>query len=337
MRTRLDHTFARLLALLTLVCLLTSRIMLLLHEFGGHGATATLLGGHITDWNLFLFAGGRVAYAYPDRGIAIAGRVLVSMGGIGLEVVLGALAFVVARRRRARPALRFSLFAVGTVLLGHGTLYLARGVHYGFGDGALVAWLLGAQRWPIVGAASALAIATGFHGGRRLARLAVPSLGRGGWAAIQLMIVFLCAGAIHGGLALAEVTFFPDTRWAAIMEDASLVRARADLARRVAEAEQRGEALNEAERRRILEATERARRPFPLDPWLAASVLLALGAGVIRGVRSVERSAPGRPDGTDAPDAPDARPEWRTVGLLFCGLAVALGAILVLRLLRPAH
>src|SRR5688572_22178894 len=111
--------------------------MLLLHEFVGHGLAAMLFGGKITGYWLFLFAGGRVSYQIPDIGVGP--RLVINLGGIALELVLGGLLVGAARHRAIRdrfPHLSFSLLWAGGVVIGHGAVYLARGVHYGFGDGA---------------------------------------------------------------------------------------------------------------------------------------------------------------------------------------------------------
>ncbi len=311
--------FARLFALVASVVLLTSRVMLLVHEFGGHAAPARLFGGRVTGWYLFLFAGGRVSYRVAQ--LDVGRRLVLTLGGIALELVIGAVALLLARRRRARPVVAFCCLSVGTVLVGHAAVYLARGVHYGFGDGAFLAQRLGEARVTVVVAASALAVGVAMAGGRRLARL--PAALFGGTrrrAAGATLLVFACAALLHGALAFAEIRWFPDPAWVAVMEDASVATARAALAQRIADAKRRGEPIpSREEQERMMEALERARRPWPLDPLLATAVVAGLVAGVLRGARdSREPSAA-------------TLPTWRTIGGVFGALVVMIGLILALR------
>ncbi len=328
----MSRAFVRLTALVAGVALLTSRVMLLLHELGGHAAPAALFGGRVTGWYLFLFAGGRVSYHLGE--MSTGHRLVVSLGGIAIELVVGVLAFALAARRRTRAIAAFALRCVGTVLLGHGGLYLARSVHYGFGDGALVAQRLGAAREVVVLAASVIAVGAALAGGRRLAGFAAAFFaGSARRAAAALLLVFTCASLVHGALALAEIRWFPDPAWVRVMESASLVAAREELARRVVEAERRGEALPSAEeQQRMMDALERARRPWPLDPVLVLAVVAGLVVGVTRGSR--EQRARDAAIATPDQGAP-ALPSGRLLGGLGAALGAALVLILVLRALAP--
>jgi hypothetical protein len=320
--------FLRLTGLVALVALLTSRVMLLVHEFGGHAAPASLFGGRISGWFLFLFAGGRVSYRVLD--LDVGRRLVVTLGGIAIELAVGAAAFVLARRLRARPVGAFCLLCVGTVLVGHAAIYLARGVHYGFGDGAFLAQRLGGARAIVVFGASALAVGAAVAGGRRLARLPAALFdGTPRRVAGATLLAFACAGLVHGGLAAAEIRWFPDPAWVAVMEDASVAAARAEVARRIAEARRSGEALpTTEEQERMMQALERARRPWPLDPVLVLAVIAALVIGVLRGAREscATREV-----------ASSALLRWRTIGGVGGALIVAIGVILVLRHFGAPH
>jgi hypothetical protein len=315
--------FARIVALVASVVLLTSRTMLLLHEFVGHGAAAMLFGGRITGWYLFLFAGGRVSYETEVLGAGP--RLVISLGGIALEILIGATALAVARRLRTRPIAAFCFLCVGTVLVGHGAVYLARGVHYGYGDGAFLAQLLGETRVVVVLLASALAVGTGLYAGRRLAALpGAVFAGPAGRAATMALLAFVCAGIVHGALAYSEIRWFPDPRWVAIMENASVLSARAELARRIEEARRQGEAVPAPEeQKRTLETLERERRPWPLDPVLAIGMLASLAIGVVRGAREKHDK------GNMAP------PSWRAIGSIAGALGVMVVVIVVLRQSAP--
>lgn len=258
----------------------------------------------------------------------------ITLGGIALELVFGAIAFGLARRLRARgrdasiPA--FCLVCVGVALVGHGAIYLARGVHYGFGDGAFLARLLGAYRVLVVGAAMGAAVWAAAYGGTRLA--AVPArvfAGSAGRVVAMALLVFVGAGLVHGALAWSEIRWFPDPRWVAIMEDASVVTARAELAKKLAEAKSRGEPIpSAAEQERTLATLERASRPWPLDPVLATAVIAALVVGVVRGVRRSRRDQRG-------PVVGEVLPTWRTVASVVGALVLAVGLIFIVRQLGP--
>ena len=321
--------FTRLSVLVASVVLLTSRVMLLAHEFAGHAAPATLFGGRVTGWYLFVFAGGRVSYRLGQLGSGQ--RLVVSLGGIALELLIGAFAFVVARRQRERATTAFCLRCVGTVLVGHGAMYLARGVHYGFGDGALLAYRLGGTpaRVIVVLLASALAVGVAVAGGRLLAHFAASFFaGTVRRSAAAVLLVFACAGLVHGALAFGEVRFFSDPTWVRVMENASVIAARDEVAKRIAEAKLRGEQpLSPEDEARMTEALERARRPWPLDPVLLLAVVTGLVLGVVRGTR--ERRA--MEAASDDASALPVLPSWRFVLGVLGALLLVVAVILVVR------
>ncbi|MDB4938787.1 MAG: hypothetical protein JWP87_5759 [Labilithrix sp.] len=312
--------FLRLSALVASVVLLTSRVALLVHELGGHAAPALLFGGRVTGWYLFAFAGGRVSYRLGE--LSTGRRLVVSLGGITLELLAGVVAFLLARRWRRHGTVAFAQLCVGTVLVGHAAMYLARGVHYGFGDGALLARSLGAGRVVVVLASSALAVGVAVGGGRRLARHAASFFaGTPRRAAAAILLVFACAGLVHGALAFAEIRWFPDPAWVRVMEEASLGAAREEVARRMAEAKRRGEQpMSAEEQARMTEALERARRPWPLDPLLAIAVVTGLGVGVMRGTREQR-----------ALMSAATLPRWWAIGGVVAALGAVIAIILALR------
>lgn len=324
---RSGAAFTRLTVLVASIALLTSRVMLLAHEFVGHAAPAALFGGRVTGWYLFLFAGGRVSYRLGHVGSAQ--RLVVSLGGIALELVLGAVAFFLARRLRDREAASFCQLCVGTVLVGHGAMYLARGVHYGFGDGALLAYRLGGARVVVVVLASALAVGVAVAGGMLLARFAASFFGgTARRAAAAVLLVFACAALVHGVLAIGEVRLFSDPTWVRVMADASVVAARDEVAKRIADAKLRGEEPPSPEdQARMTEAVERARRPWPLDPALLLAVVTGLVIGVMRGTRERRAMQAATGDGSKLP----MLPSWRFVVGVLGGLALMVVVILVVR------
>jgi hypothetical protein len=315
--------FTRLSVLVASVALLTSRVMLLVHEFVGHAAPATLFGGRVVGWYLFLFAGGRVSYRLGE--MSDDRRLVVALGGISIELLVGALALLLARARRDRATVAFCLVFVGTVLVVHPAMYLARGVHYGFGDGALLGRQLGGSRVIVVMAASALGVGATLAGARRLARFAASFFaGTPRRVTSMILLVLVCAGLVHGVLAVTELHFSSDAGYSRAMESASVTSARDEMANRIARAKRLGEAVpSPEEQARMMKALERARRPWPLDPLLVLAVLTALVVGVVRGTR--EQRA------TEVETDPVDLPSWRDVHRILAALALVLAVILVVR------
>jgi hypothetical protein len=311
----------RLVALSACLGLLWSRVTLVLHELVGHAMTASLFGAHITGYHLFVFAGGRVSYRFPDERPGP--RLVTSLGGIALELLVAALALALARRAR-RPALRFALASLAVIDGTHAAVYLARGTHYGYGDGALLAEALGpASRFVLVLGACGVSVACTAVLGREIGRLAAGWVGGTPRRVVgSMLLAALASLAAHGALVWVELRVFPDARYAAVMQDAATTRARDELARRLLEARRRGEPMpSDEERRRMLEALARAKRPWPLDPPLALAVLTGVFVGLRRGAREGKS---------------DAAPlSWRAVGLTALAMLGAMGVIFLLRALEP--
>jgi hypothetical protein len=143
-----------------------------------------------------------------------------------------------------------------------------------------------------------------------------------------VLLVFTCAGVVHGGLAFTEVRLFSDPIWTRVMEDASVVAARDEVARRLAEARRRGEQpLSPEEQARLAEALERARRPWPLDPFLVLAVVAGLVAGVVRGARERRSLDAASDDGSVGATLPT----WRGVYGVLAALGLVIAVILVVR------
>ncbi len=314
----------RLVALSACVGLLWSRVTLVLHELVGHALTASLFGARITGYHLFVFAGGRVSYRFPDERPVP--RLVTSLGGIALELLIAAVALALARRAR-RPALRFALASLAVIDGAHAAVYLARGTHYGYGDGALLAEALGpASRAALVVFAGAVAVASTVVLGREIGRLAAGWLGGTPRRVVGSMLLAATTSlAVHGALVWLELRVFPDERYAAVMQDAATARARDELARRLLEARRRGEPMpTDEERRRMLDALARSKRPWPLDPPLTLSVLAGVLVGLRRGAREGTREGAGLNELS-----------WRAVGLAALATLGATGVVVALRALEP--
>jgi hypothetical protein len=315
--------WARLAAALLLVGLLASRLSLVLHELIGHGGVATLLGGEISAYHLFLFGGGWISYEWgAEHGLAAS--LAVSLGGIVVPVLVAAVALLAARRVRV-PIARLALVGLATADLLHAGFYLAVGTHHGFGDGRLLHAELGAAAPALVWAMVLATAIAGFLLARRLARLAGDWTGassRRGRAA-ALIAAALVAGAVHGGLTLAERLVTRDETYGRIMKPEAERRVDRELARLARAARGRGAPLDPAELEAIrAQLARREGRELPLAPILIGILVVACGAGTWRGVaRRAE------------PEVREA-PSWRDLVPLGAATAAALGLVAVLRALE---
>jgi hypothetical protein len=260
-----------------LVGLATSRIGVLVHEFVGHGALAHALGGTVNDYHLFLFGGGYVRYTGRADWSGVE-QVLVSMGGIVLELGVGAAALVVGLRlpRPSVGALMVLGFAAATIV--HGLFYLATGTHHGYGDGWRLHHLLGSHRiWLVAGAAVAV-LATGAWFAARIAELVEPWLPERRPLAALAGAVLLAATA-HGALTIVELRWQARAQYQAAMTPEStrrVTRALAEFQKTPRTAEQVAAARR---------ALERRYRSFPLRPVLGVALVIAVLAGATRGLR----------------------------------------------------
>jgi hypothetical protein len=298
--------FARLTALLLLVALAASRVGLVLHELGGHYGVARAFGCGLRELRLFAFGGG---YVDTDCGRLTPARQLATdLGGIGVELVLGALLCALARRRRDGLA-GLLLAAFGLLFVLHGLFYLVTGIHYGVGDGRALHQLLAARRRPLVAAGSAalLLLCFGFARGlaRRLARLLLQGGTHGRTAALGAAVL-LAAGA-HGALMESEQAWVADASYAAVFRPESERRIEGLMRRFEAERPRAPEEL--AAKRRALEARLAV---FPLTPVLGAGIALAALAGFATALRR------------GAPEANGSPGDSLGAAALVCALSIAL-------------
>jgi hypothetical protein len=122
------------LSLLSLM-ILASRLALVLHEGGGHALTARFLGARSIGIRLSPLGGGFVQADFPGGKPGSAGGVMLfALGGIAVNLLTGAAAWIWARRLRHR-GLRYAallFFGVGSVL--GAITYLTCGIYYNSGD-----------------------------------------------------------------------------------------------------------------------------------------------------------------------------------------------------------
>lgn len=280
---------ARLTLLFSLIGLLASRIGLLVHEFIGHGGAAFALGGSVPAWRLFLFGGGWIQYernpwysSFEQHSIALA--------GVALQSLVAALIWY---RSRERPGLAASMARLIAMLLwAHACVYLALGVHYGFGDGRLLHESLSSTERAVlivlvVGALVYLSYAL-----TRGALLLAASLGKSVGAiraASAALAVTLAAGA-HFGLYYAESRVIdPDETYASIMQqeiDRKLALHMAELQRlRLAQGVEWNVQEVAAEKQAFVSRHE----PFPLRPLVYLLCALVAVAAAFRHARTQAR------------------------------------------------
>lgn len=312
------NRFARLAVALFLIGLLTSRVTLLVHEFGGHGATSMSVGSTITDHRLFVFAGGRIHFDRPEPYSAIE-RLYISMGGIALEIIVGALLLLVAASLRKRPLARVAVLGFAAINLVHGLFYLATAAFHGFGDGWGLHRMLGDAKWWLAIPVGLAAIVVTFF----LARVVAASLR--GWLRrysplVQVGLIaggVAIAGGLHAGLTFGELKIAPDPGYAKLMEKESVRKVDRDLARYMAMQRARGAAPTKNQIASKRAALKDEHQDFPLAIVLGVCVGLAACGGVWRS----------RPRKSE----PDDPPSWSSIGWLGAVTAAALLVVIVFR------
>jgi hypothetical protein len=282
--------FARLVALLFLVGLTASRVGVVVHELGGHGAVARGFGCSLTALRLFLFGGGWVDY---DCGpLAPAQQLAIDLGGIAVQAIAGALLALVARWVRD-PFARLAVAGTAALFVLHALYYLVTGVHYGVGDGRALHVLAARDRGAWVAAGSAALVGLCFVLTRRIAAALTPWIpGEGALrrAAIAAAAMVLAA-ALHGAGFAVEQRIRAERQYAAAFVPQPEIAAQQELRRFEAERPRSADEIR-AERRAI--AREHA--VFPLRPALAIALPLAAFAGLFAALRSggppIARGAP---------------------------------------------
>lgn len=281
------------LLLLDLVLLsltvLASRAALLIHELGGHALPALAFGAERIEAEFSFFGGGWVHHHFP-AGVAPSpfGAFVISLGGIVLNALTGAAAWIAARRwiRSRGPAYLFLLF-LGAGSLGAALCYLGNGLYYGTGDPVgfvPVTQDISGIQWMWTFTVPALAVVAGYAAKGWLDSLAAfasveTSSRRFGWTAATVG----ASTAVYLGLWLAT--------W----------NVEVDFTLRELRLEQ--EVAKEVERR--IEASESAKKETPTPPSTAPTIV------VVR-PEEVEERVP---------------PPMSTLALLFAGAAGAFAAL----------
>ncbi|HVR82755.1 MAG TPA: hypothetical protein VMU54_00500 [Planctomycetota bacterium] len=121
------------LALLAII-VLASRLALVIHELGGHALPARALGATRIRIRLSPLGGGYVEWAFPPGTPSRAGKLLISLGGIALNLLTGAASWGFARRLKSRGLPYVALLFFGAGSVAGAVLYLGCGFYFGSGD-----------------------------------------------------------------------------------------------------------------------------------------------------------------------------------------------------------
>jgi hypothetical protein len=309
--------FARLSAACALLALTFSRISLVLHEFVGHGGPAVLLGGTISDYRLYLFAGGRIHY-HRAEPYSYFERLFISTGGIAVEMVVAAAAVWLARRCKRGSLLQVGLLAYATGNAVHAVYYLAVGIHYEIADGAMLHRMLGSgsARLAVV---VPLVVVTGvvaFVGARAVFSRMLPQLAGIARPRLVLAAAVVVALGTHAALTAASLRIEDDRTYAQLMRSKAERKAALEAARVRAEMVRRGQAIDRIRIARARQATLAREQPWPLRPVLFAIIALAAVAG---GWRTREISPQ------------PARWDWRSVAALAGITAISVALVWLLR------
>lgn len=309
--------FARLAVVFTLLGLVFSRVSLLVHEFVGHGGTAVGLGGTITDYRLFLFAGGWIRYVRPG-GYSLFERLAISLAGIGVELVVAGLALAVAARCRPASLLRVGLVAYATVNLAHAGYYLAVGVHYGIGDGRVLYGLVGDgwERWMVSLPAAIAAVAAAYLGARAFFFQLEPNVAPLRRRYVSVAGAVAIAALAHGALAYVSVALERDQAYSSIMQSDAERRAVLAAARAREQMQREGRPVDARRVEEIRRAALDERRPAPMREILVIAIILAIVLAGRRQGRTMVAGGPWSP---------------RAIGILVLVCAVSVGMVWLLR------
>jgi hypothetical protein len=199
------------------------------------------------------------------------------MGGIAIEIVVGAALWLAARRDGLAPRL---VRGVGATLVLHALWYFATGAWHGFGDGVLLYHVLGDARYAVAIAGGLAACAVAFALARGVVGAIVAAVP--GRRVAGALIAMAIAAGVNIGLDVGELALRRDATYGAIMtheRDREIAR---DYARWLAQQRRAGIDVGAAARERQMQELEAAHRTFPFVWLLAGCVLASLLAGAWR-------------------------------------------------------
>jgi hypothetical protein len=265
----------RLAVLLACAALATSRLGLIAHELLGHGGAARLVGGRVVDVELFWFAGGWIRY---EGVVGLPASLVVQLGGIVVELILG-VGVVVGLARRRGVVGRLA-WGAGAALVVHAGWYLSTGAWHGYGDGLLLYRVLGPWRAVVAIAGGLATCAVGGLAARRLfgvLRATIPGPRRR--QVVATVAAVLSAAALHAGLAVGEVAVRADATYAEAMQPERERVIAQELARWTAAQAAAGRAASPRAQAIARSALEDAHRTWPFAWVLGALLLAAVVAG----------------------------------------------------------
>lgn len=268
----------RLASILAALGLVTTRIGLVLHEWAGHGGVAVACGGTIERVRLFWFAGGWIHYDLP-KDASLAAHVASTMGGIGLELVLGTIVWFVLARRKGLVVQVVRACAAAFVI--HAAWYLSVGTYHGFGDGTIVRFVAGdTKRYLIALPAGAVVIAMCYFGARQIMGVLAGSLPTRRWTG--LVVAVLIAAGFQGALVMGEMSVRRDENYAVAMQPERERRAEYELMKWVAQQKKLGVQVDAAARDARAAELKKKHRELPYGWILGTLSVVAIVAGTRR-------------------------------------------------------
>ncbi|MCG8420754.1 MAG: hypothetical protein MJE77_22770 [Proteobacteria bacterium] len=273
------------------IALATSRFTLILHEIVGHGAMVKAVGSTVVGYHLYWFAGGFIEF-HRAEPYTQAEEMLIFLGGIGVEVVLGAMLLVVARITRPGSIARIGLIGSAAILLIHAGYYLTAGTFHGFGDGWVLHRALGGARLYWVAVATVLLLA-GAHllTGHFMAHVR-PLVAGARRPAVMVGTAALLAALGHLALSFAEMAVSPNPTYKLTMRHHSEREVERELSVYIRAIEsERGQ---QPEGRELVEVERELRKKhatFPFARVLVFLLVLAVVSGMARPGRKRPRQA----------------------------------------------
>ncbi len=282
--------FFRCTLVLFLLILLCGRFGLILHEYFGHGLAAILLGGGIESCRLFYFGGGWVDYVL--RSNSFFPNLIVSLAGILIELFTGIL-LLILRKKISHPLCQTIVTSLAVILIVHGFFYLATGIYYGSGDGAM----LYSNSVPIRLTGTAIFFTAACVSAFILSREFSDSLES--WLGIKCacspFLTFagaaVLASMLHLGISVIEIKTVPNVRFYQVMRPVYQERIMQELQMEMKKIAEKTPAQSKNQiRSDILKKLRNKHTPFPIEIPLVLMIVLSLGAGYFR--RKSENDAP---------------------------------------------
>ena len=338
MRDRV-FTVLRLAALFLAIALTTSRLTLVLHELVGHGAMVKAVGAELLRYHLFWFAGGFVEFTRAEP-YTLAEEMAIFLGGITLEIALGVMVFLIARRTRPGSIARIGLFGYAAIVLVHAGYYLTAGTFHGFGDGQILYREMGDARLALVLPVTAFVLVAAHAMARHWVAHVASRLPATGPPLLTIAIAVVLAAGGHAALSFGELAIRPDLTYENTMRHESEHAVEHDLAIFIKAIEMaRGEQPADHELSRRRHELRETHGDFPFSRVFIAMLAVAILTGVrrsrtLRLPATRTDPAPEVSDDSPAVESDDRSIQWRDVAIPGALTAASLVLIAVLKLLQ---